>query len=124
MIKISSHFARLCPDFLAGTIKQFAKGQIMIEIIVYNIKEDQLDSFNVLKPQLIKEAMTIPGIISSKTHVSESNKWQFVDVMEWESNEAMKDGFEAFKILPSTKDFMALMTGPPVFAGKFKGEDV
>jgi len=92
----------------------------MIEIIVYNIREDQLDSFSTLKPQLIKEALSIPGIISSKTHASDSNKNQFVDVMEWKSKEAMQNGFEAFKKLPSTKDFMELMTGPPVFAGKFR----
>lgn len=91
----------------------------MIEIIVYNIKEDQLDKFNTLKPQLIKEALTIPGIISSKTHSSDGSKNQFVDIMEWESKEAMKKGFEVFKKLPSSGSFMEIIAGPPVFAGKF-----
>ncbi len=91
----------------------------MIEIIVYNIKEDQLDTFRTLKSQLIKEALTIPGIISSKTYSSENSKSQFVDVMEWESKEAMENGFEVFKKLPSSRDFMEIISGPPVFAGKF-----
>lgn len=91
----------------------------MIEFIVYNVKEDQLERFQTLKPKLIKEAMTIPGIVSSKTHSSDSNETQFVDVMEWESKEAMKSGFEVFKKLPSSGEFMGLLAGPPVFAGKF-----
>jgi len=94
-------------------------GENMIEIIVYNIKEDRLDAFRTLKPQLIKEALTIPGIVSSKTHSSDSSENQFVDVMEWESKEAMENGFEVFKKLPSSGEFMGIIAGQPVFAGKF-----
>jgi len=93
----------------------------MIEIIVYSIGEEKLETFHALKEQLIKEAMTIPGIISAITRPSAGSNNEFVDIMEWESSDAMDQGFEVFKTLPSSKAFMDMIVGPPAFVGKFNG---
>jgi len=91
-----------------------------IEIIVYSVKQEKIEEFKSIKDELIKEAHSLEGLISSNTLRSAEDKYLFVDKMEWGSVQHAKAGLEGFKKLPTTEKFMALLDGPPVYANKFE----
>lgn len=91
-----------------------------IEIIVYSVKPEKVDEFRSVKNTLIQEAKTLEGLVSSTTSVSVEDECVYLDEMEWRSVSDAKNGLEQFKQLPTTGKFMDLLSGPPVFSGKFE----
>jgi hypothetical protein len=89
------------------------------EVIIYNIIPEKEVEFLTIKEKLIEEAQTINGLISSQTETSIKTKYCYMDMMVWENEEASILGFEVFKTLPSSRMFMSMLSGPPVFQDKF-----
>ena len=89
------------------------------QIVLYRIRPDALDDFHAIKEQLITEAHTLPGLLSSVTLASPQDPTRFVDQMQWESPEAAQAAMPLFEALPTTPRFMALMQGPPEVAEAF-----
>lgn len=89
------------------------------EVIIYNINPEKEVEFLTIKEQLIKEAYTIEGLLSSQTEAHIEVKYSYMDMMIWISEEASIKGFEAFKSLPSSKKFMSMLVGPPTYQAKF-----
>ncbi len=90
-----------------------------IEIIAYRIRPDARARFEALKHTLIEEAHTIDGLLSSTTSAHYDDPTQFVDTMVWRDRAAAVVGLETFATLPSSAEFLSLMTGPPIFSGQF-----
>lgn len=90
------------------------------EIIAYRIDPEKLRDFEAIKQTLIREAGTIPGLLSSTTSVSTGDEALFVDTMVWSSPDAAREGRSAFEALPTTPEFLGMMVGPPEFAGLFR----
>ncbi|MEM6928443.1 MAG: antibiotic biosynthesis monooxygenase [Myxococcota bacterium] len=89
------------------------------QIVVYRVRPEALEAFRALKEQLITEAHTLEGLLSSVTLASAEDPHLFVDQMQWTSHEAAAASTPAFERLPSTPRFMGLLAGPPVLAGEF-----
>ena len=90
-----------------------------IEHIAFTIKPECLDEFTSIKAQVAAEAHDLPGLLASTTQRSLAQPNQFVDTMIWEDADAAAAGNKAFEKLPTTPRFLAMMAGPPQFAGRF-----
>ncbi len=91
-----------------------------LEIIAFRIKAEGSEQFESIKEQLVQETRQIDGLLWSTTHQDTKSANSFVDIMSWESPKAARQGFEIFKSLPSTQQFLELIDGPPIFRGVFK----
>ena len=91
-----------------------------VEIIAYSIKRGKLDEFHTIKNQLIEEARSLDGLISSVTLKSADDEDVFLDKMEWKSKDHAEIGRKDFMNLPTSKKFMSLLQGPPMFTSRFE----
>ena len=90
------------------------------EIVIYSIKPEKINEFINIKEQLLSEAKTLTGLLTTSTTKSINSKNVYLDQMQWKSADHANNGFDDFLKLPSTAQFMELMTGPPIFSDRFE----
>ncbi|MBL4686316.1 MAG: hypothetical protein JKY37_17105 [Nannocystaceae bacterium] len=83
------------------------------EIYIYTVRGDAVEAMLALKDRLIEEARTLDGLLASSTFRSNDDPNVFADQMVWRDEAAAVAGGTAFRELPSSGAFMALMAGPP-----------
>ena len=91
-----------------------------IQIVAFTVDPTKLERFLAIKARIAAEAHQLDGLIRSTTQQSLTEPNRFVDTMVWSSAEACAAGQAAFEKLPTTPEFLGLMTGPPVLADTFE----
>ena len=85
------------------------------QIIVYEIQSNDLEAFDAIKQQMIRESLRLDGLRSATTARSLNQDNVFVDTMVWESLEAIQASEKTFPQLPTAPRFLSLMSGPPLW---------
>ena len=83
------------------------------QIVVYAIPEKNLKRFHTVNKKMTAEGLTLPGLLSSTTAQVLGEEGRFVDTMVWDSMAVAESSNQAFESLPSAKEFLGCMAGPP-----------
>jgi quinol monooxygenase YgiN len=77
----------------------------VVELVVYKIKADKMDSFPAILDSVRNELSKMKGFISYSTYLSNKTERKFIDFVLWDTMENALEGAKLFSKLPEVKPF-------------------